>query len=499
MRASQLLSKHKKQSIETPNEKNAQSDSDSNSSQLTAVSLTSNKENETTNPRRVTFNSNPEIELILPYDKEEEESASDDTNHNHNHSKAEVDDEPLYTEEDLHFLSQNRPESPVKTHTMDTTHLMDIDEGETSSIVSDADLSEPMFSLDPDAHNMAGYTLDFGMDSIVEQEEEEEEQIQHVQGMEIDEMDHQNNHNEQQKDEKQEIPIEDDQKQSHDTIRPKASTKVSVSTRSRRKNKKHKSKTSHLLQSKSFMSSQLSQIVLDMEEPPQQADVSYVVDAIHEDDEDIDMMNDAMNDNPTPVAIDIPIESKPKPVAEKRPKSVGKRKKKRVNKKQKDELKLEAIGLTRTDFVEGDLCSVCCEEVDDIGVYCDGCDVFVHMQCYGITRKPTRKEEWFCDPCTRDLNLMRDNGRHMECVICETNTDHAYKAVKKKNTWAHTSCALWITGCNFVNKKTLSPISIDDVDPDRYKLRCIFCKKRGGACLQCELCTNSFHVPCGLR
>ncbi|ETO20010.1 hypothetical protein RFI_17208, partial [Reticulomyxa filosa] len=185
---------------------------------------------------------------------------------------------------------------------------------------------------------------------------------------------------------------------------------------------------------------------------------------------------------------------------------------------------LEKIGLFRTNFVEGDICSVCVDsDVEDVQVYCDGCNVCVHRQCYGIVRIPQvwgqlffffkkkknhpfyshilnmyTKSEWYCDVCASNGNKKPETD--IVCDICKTNVDKAFKQTSPENTWVHISCALWLTGPVFENTTTLTPVkNISAIDSQRYALRCIFCQKQKGACLQCELCTVAYHVPCANR
>ncbi len=70
----------------------------------------------------------------------------------------------------------------------------------------------------------------------------------------------------------------------------------------------------------------------------------------------------------------------------------------------------------------------------------------------------------------------------------------------KNENWVHVSCALWLTGPKFEKVESLTPVyGIEEIDGERYELKCIFCKRKKGACLQCELCLNSYHVPCAAR
>jgi hypothetical protein len=74
--------------------------------------------------------------------------------------------------------------------------------------------------------------------------------------------------------------------------------------------------------------------------------------------------------------------------------------------------------------------------------------------------------------------------------------------------WAHVSCGYWHQQTRFKNSDTRHPvIDVDDVDKERFKMRCDFCFHRKGAVVQCchPDCgtANSeavkYHVTCGLR
>ncbi|KHJ80327.1 PHD-finger [Oesophagostomum dentatum] len=84
-----------------------------------------------------------------------------------------------------------------------------------------------------------------------------------------------------------------------------------------------------------------------------------------------------------------------------------------------------------------DICRACESEPDDEMVFCDGCNLCVHMSCYGLQLLPPG--EWLCMKCRYCF------GRNPPCVLCPT-IGGALK-LTDKNQWAHVVCALWIHEC----------------------------------------------------
>ncbi|XP_048111122.1 lysine-specific demethylase 4C [Alosa alosa] len=125
-------------------------------------------------------------------------------------------------------------------------------------------------------------------------------------------------------------------------------------------------------------------------------------------------------------------------------------------------------------------------------IRCAHCCVQVHASCYGVAADDIG-EAWSCDHC-----LSGDQAA--DCCLCnlrggalKTTTDHR---------WAHVMCAIAIPEVKFVDETKRSPIDTSAVPPQRYKLKCIYCRKRvkrvAGACVQCSCgrCSTSFHVTC---
>lgn len=140
-------------------------------------------------------------------------------------------------------------------------------------------------------------------------------------------------------------------------------------------------------------------------------------------------------------------------------------------------------------------CAVCsdleCDNANAI-VFCDGCNIAVHQECYGIAFIP--EGQWFCRRC------MLSRGRAVECSFCPSQTG-AFKQLDN-GLWSHVVCALWIHEVYFANPIYMEPIEgINQIPRTRWKLTCYICKQRTGACIQCtnRNCFQAYHVTCGKR
>ena len=140
-------------------------------------------------------------------------------------------------------------------------------------------------------------------------------------------------------------------------------------------------------------------------------------------------------------------------------------------------------------------CAVCndseCENSNAI-VFCDGCNLAVHQDCYGIPYIP--EGQWLCRRCL----LAPD--KILKCVLCPNQGGALKQTVD--NRWAHILCAYWIPEAGFANPVYMEPIDgISNIPRARWKLQCYICRKRQGACIQCahKKCFTSFHVTCARK
>ncbi|KAK3380192.1 hypothetical protein B0T24DRAFT_185925 [Lasiosphaeria ovina] len=140
-------------------------------------------------------------------------------------------------------------------------------------------------------------------------------------------------------------------------------------------------------------------------------------------------------------------------------------------------------------------CAICddgdCENTNAI-VFCDGCDLAVHQECYGVPFIP--EGQWLCRKC----QLI---GRGIPtCIFCP-NTDGAFKQTNSSK-WAHLLCAMWIPEVSLGNHTFMEPVmEVEKVPRTRWKLSCYICNQRMGACIQCsnKSCYQAFHVTCARR
>uniref|UniRef100_A0A8C5D749 [histone H3]-trimethyl-L-lysine(9) demethylase n=1 Tax=Gouania willdenowi TaxID=441366 RepID=A0A8C5D749_GOUWI len=91
---------------------------------------------------------------------------------------------------------------------------------------------------------------------------------------------------------------------------------------------------------------------------------------------------------------------------------------------------------------------------------------------------------------------------YQECCLCNLRGGALKKTQNDK--WAHVMCAVALPEARFSNEAKRSPIDTSRIPMQRYKLKCIYCRKRCngkrqvGACIQCSCgrCPTSFHVTC---
>ncbi|KAG6062336.1 hypothetical protein E4U32_002514 [Claviceps aff. humidiphila group G2b] len=140
-------------------------------------------------------------------------------------------------------------------------------------------------------------------------------------------------------------------------------------------------------------------------------------------------------------------------------------------------------------------CAICddgdCENTNAI-VFCDGCNLAVHQECYGVPFIP--EGQWLCRKCQLC-------GRGIPtCIFCP-NTDGAFKQTNSSK-WAHLLCAMWIPEVSLGNHTFMEPVmDVEKVPKTRWKLSCYICRQKMGACIQCsnKNCYQAFHVTCARR
>ncbi|CCD22290.1 Nto1p NDAI_0A01320 [Naumovozyma dairenensis CBS 421] len=141
-------------------------------------------------------------------------------------------------------------------------------------------------------------------------------------------------------------------------------------------------------------------------------------------------------------------------------------------------------------------CAICYGTNSDVTntiVFCDGCNIAVHQECYGIVFIPV--DSWLCRRCQ-----FGNNDPDIGCIVCPSKTG-AFK-MTDNGIWIHNICALWLPELYFANLHYMEPIEgIGNIPSSRWKLFCYICKKRMGACIQCthKNCFLAYHVTCARR
>ncbi|TAQ85717.1 hypothetical protein B7494_g5948 [Chlorociboria aeruginascens] len=140
-------------------------------------------------------------------------------------------------------------------------------------------------------------------------------------------------------------------------------------------------------------------------------------------------------------------------------------------------------------------CDICddgeCENSNAI-VFCDGCDLAVHQDCYGVPFIP--EGQWLCRKC-----ILVGRGIPT-CIFCP-NQGGAFKQTMDSK-WAHVLCSMWVPEVSIGNPLYMEPImDVEKIPKNRYGLSCYICKQHMGAPIQCAMktCCVAWHATCGRR
>uniref|UniRef100_A0A8C9Y343 Lysine-specific demethylase 4B n=1 Tax=Sander lucioperca TaxID=283035 RepID=A0A8C9Y343_SANLU len=123
-------------------------------------------------------------------------------------------------------------------------------------------------------------------------------------------------------------------------------------------------------------------------------------------------------------------------------------------------------------------------------LYCQGCCLQVHASTYA----QGKKKYLLLLTCLFMFS--------QECCLCNLRGGALKKTQNDK--WAHVMCAVALPEARFSDEAKRSLIDTSRIPMQRYKLKCIYCRKRcsgkrqAGACIQCSCgrCPTSFHVTC---
>lgn len=132
-----------------------------------------------------------------------------------------------------------------------------------------------------------------------------------------------------------------------------------------------------------------------------------------------------------------------------------------------------------------DICTKYTSESDVVLVVCQGCEICVHENCYGIQ---DLSDFWLCRRC-----IYREDSR--ECSFC-ISPNGVFKQTSD-NKWGHVLCVMFNRSLSFGHPLTKEPI---DVSSYTKESGCLFCDEVGGTVICCSYfaCSKKYHVPCAL-
>lgn len=149
------------------------------------------------------------------------------------------------------------------------------------------------------------------------------------------------------------------------------------------------------------------------------------------------------------------------------------------------------------DVDDGILCAVC-ESTDgdpsDPIVFCDGCELMVHSNCYGNPLiKGVPEGEWLCAQCLNSQPLAH------KCCLCPV-VGGAMKPTAD-GRWAHIVCAVLVPEVFFEDPEGRDGIDCSRIPKRRWREKCYICKERRGCAIECSepKCSLAFHATCGLK
>jgi NuA3 HAT complex component NTO1 len=135
-----------------------------------------------------------------------------------------------------------------------------------------------------------------------------------------------------------------------------------------------------------------------------------------------------------------------------------------------------------------DCCSICTHSGEEDGaiVVCQGCNVSMHQDCYGVQEI---NDFWICRSCIYYRQMAK-------CMFCPS-LDGCLKQTSD-NKWGHVLCVEFNKTLSFAHPAAKEPIDVDDYV---RKERCVFCTNAHGTVIGCAyfMCSRKYHATCALE
>jgi len=153
-------------------------------------------------------------------------------------------------------------------------------------------------------------------------------------------------------------------------------------------------------------------------------------------------------------------------------------------------------------FESGTSCGVCFDSdasVTNPLVYCDRCNLCVHVECYGAPLTISiPSSEWYCDRCKTETLYGFTEEYHIYCSLCPVL--HGAMKMTTDHKMAHLSCAQWIPEVFFRLPDQRDLIDTLSIQTMKYHRKCLYCDSSYGVCTECteKNCGIFFHVTCGM-
>lgn len=138
-----------------------------------------------------------------------------------------------------------------------------------------------------------------------------------------------------------------------------------------------------------------------------------------------------------------------------------------------------------------DICALSSYTSENDLIYCDGCNLCVHQECYGVPLIP--EGFWLCRKC------LFSGKKSIKCEFCPSKNG-AFKETQSGN-FGHILCTIYNPKLSFLNNVFLEPIEHENNFFNLPKEKCCICLIQSNAVINCSfyLCTKKYHVTCGIE